>query len=703
MKTIKFIIFYFALTLSVSATAQNQTATVGEATKIKINIVDTVAGNKCNIEVTLPNQQKMGIEVEGPQFVASFDFTPSQTGSNIINWEGKNKFRGFNSVFACPGSGTIQVNAGSQNEEVAKRGAVVLPQLQTSQSSQGNTVLASSERGSKPPLLYFGKTNVEKNMRDVFANVMTREEKYDIAANFVYANNIIVRLTKQIGTFVRPVDAYNKNMPVMKAGLKRYFDVFDSLAASLGVSRVLVMQEFNINIADNGLAFVTDSNRNPHYMDNQVIDYIWYFGGDQNYGSKLSTYYKIRPPNVLYTSEVQEVIKKIELPFQRVLENATRVDNQLLAIENQKRIREKEAAIQREEMAKRGAVILPQTDQYAYISNLSARRIREQIINHALTKEQVEGFQFNLGFANSFYARMSSPPDRISKYSGYYNYIAFLPLKSPIDKINQGFKSFFKKIADTLNVKESVIYSAFGFPTLEYIQDHDGKVERKFIDGRLMATQYWLKYPIEDVPRNVNDWYNTKTPEELFLDFYPILLDSYMDELPKLFNIASILNRQLEKNVKDAEIAQAKRIDEKRQKEQFLNSPEGKKQVAVEKAEELQRQIKFAKEFPYYAEITCSHGYGSSFQIYACFGGRVPTSIELRNGKEYNLYTQIELMTTPAFIGENVRINLREKFSIKMQNSDESLVLGLKIIKRTSDEIIFQKKATQFGVISVRN
>lgn len=89
--------------------AQNQTALAGQPSQIKFNIANVVNTNKCNIEVTLPNQQKVGIEVEGPQFIASIEFTPQQTGSTAIAWEGKTKVRGLVTVFACPGSGIIQV------------------------------------------------------------------------------------------------------------------------------------------------------------------------------------------------------------------------------------------------------------------------------------------------------------------------------------------------------------------------------------------------------------------------------------------------------------------------------------------------------------------------------------------------------------------------------------------------------------------
>jgi hypothetical protein len=116
--------FLFILLLSISANisiAQNQTAILGQKNQIKFNIPNVVNLNKCNIEVTLPNQQKIGVEVEGPQFLAIVDFTPQQLGNNFIQWEGKMKFQGFNTVFLCPGSGNIQVQVNANTEQITQQ------------------------------------------------------------------------------------------------------------------------------------------------------------------------------------------------------------------------------------------------------------------------------------------------------------------------------------------------------------------------------------------------------------------------------------------------------------------------------------------------------------------------------------------------------------------------------------------------------
>jgi hypothetical protein len=117
----KFILAAFVFPFAANINAQTQTAIIGESSQLKFNISNVTNTNKCHIEVTLPNQQKVGVEVDGPQFLASVEFTPQQIGNNVIQWEGKNKLRGLKSVFACPGSGVIQVQVNGNTDQIAQK------------------------------------------------------------------------------------------------------------------------------------------------------------------------------------------------------------------------------------------------------------------------------------------------------------------------------------------------------------------------------------------------------------------------------------------------------------------------------------------------------------------------------------------------------------------------------------------------------
>jgi len=347
---------------------------------------------------------------------------------------------------------------------------------------------------------YFGKLNTAKNLQDAFSNVMTEDEKTDIAWNFIFANNVLLKLTKG-ADWRQEANAYASQLPKMSEGIDRYLKSFDNLATVLGVSRSSVMQSFDINMNDFGLAtFVTNRN---YDIESQMNMYIWYFGGSKDgrqLARDLQPYYKQQPPDRLYSSVIDAKIVALELVQQRVLDNASKIERQLSAIEMDRIRKEKEAAIRRE------------------------------------------------------------------------------------------------------------------------------------AEVKIMAEE------------------------------------------------------------------KQKRDEDERKRQAFLNTPEGKRQIAKEQAEEAMRQKQFAKEYPYYAVITC----GVHFPVHACFAGRVQTELELRNGNDYKMYTLVDIMQ----IRQNqtgISFNLRNKFELKMQNSDDNLILNLKVYNRSSNSLVYEKSAARFGVIRFSN
>lgn len=186
-----------------------------------------------------------------------------------------------------------------------------------------------------------------------------------------------------------------------------------------------------------------------------------------------------------------------------------------------------------------------------------------------------------------------------------------------------------------------------------------------------------------------------------FLDFYSKWIPAYYLEPSRLSRFqaaATSAEQRLEKQQLDAEQARAKRQEEERKRQEFLNSPEGKRQIAKEQEEERQRQRQYAREFPFYAVITC----GGHFPVHACFSGRVKTELELRNGNEYKMYTLIDIMQIPQN-QSGISFDLRNKFQLTMQNSDDTLILNLKIYNRATNTIVFEKSAARFGVINISN
>jgi hypothetical protein len=134
--------------------------------------------------------------------------------------------------------------------------------------------------------------------------------------------------------------------------------------------------------------------------------------------------------------------------------------------------------------------------------------------------------------------------------------------------------------------------------------------------------------------------------------------------------------------------ARQRRLDEERRQAE---------RVERERAE----RARIASTFPYYALITCGFR-GQHTNVLACFAGRVGTEIELRNGAKYGLYKVHEISGLGQETREGLRIDLQKKFELRAQNSDETLILGVKIVDRSTNETLFEKQVGRFGVISVK-
>ena len=187
----------------------------------------------------------------------------------------------------------------------------------------------------------------------------------------------------------------------------------------------------------------------------------------------------------------------------------------------------------------------------------------------------------------------------------------------------------------------------------------------------------------------------------VFFEFYSKWIPGYFLEpsrLSKLRTVAATTEDRLEQEQLRAEQETARRLEAVRQRQEYLNSPEGKRQLANEQAEEKRRQSQFAKDFPFYAVITC----GGTFQVHACFSGRVPTELELRNGPDYKMYTAIDIMQIPQS-QPGISFDLRSKFNLKMQNSNATLLLNAKVYDRATNAIVYEKSAARFGVIAIAN
>lgn len=135
-----------------------------------------------------------------------------------------------------------------------------------------------------------------------------------------------------------------------------------------------------------------------------------------------------------------------------------------------------------------------------------------------------------------------------------------------------------------------------------------------------------------------------------------------------------------------------------------IGATSGKSAVAVQqaRAERARADAATARraelaEFPYVAYISCGMG-GGHIVTAACFGD---TDLEVRNGSTYGLYKIYSLDQAGVETGRGLMIKLRRSFSIRAQNSDDTLVLGVEVQDATTRKVLFQQQAGKFRTVRV--
>lgn len=135
-----------------------------------------------------------------------------------------------------------------------------------------------------------------------------------------------------------------------------------------------------------------------------------------------------------------------------------------------------------------------------------------------------------------------------------------------------------------------------------------------------------------------------------------------------------------------------------------IGAASGKSAVAVQqaRAERARAEAAAARraelaEFPYVAFISCGMN-GGHIATPACFGD---TDLEVRNGSAYGLYKIYSLDQAGVETNRGLMIKLRRSFSIRAQNSDDTLVLGVEVQDAATRQVLFQQQAGQFRTIRV--
>jgi hypothetical protein len=94
---------------------------LGQTTQIPLNIKVANDTTRCNLEISIPGQNKFEREVSAPDFQTLLDFTPPNEGVFVIEWKGRLKRRGLNSVLGCDASGKVVVSAKPGTDQIAAK------------------------------------------------------------------------------------------------------------------------------------------------------------------------------------------------------------------------------------------------------------------------------------------------------------------------------------------------------------------------------------------------------------------------------------------------------------------------------------------------------------------------------------------------------------------------------------------------------
>jgi hypothetical protein len=126
--------------------------------------------------------------------------------------------------------------------------------------------------------------------------------------------------------------------------------------------------------------------------------------------------------------------------------------------------------------------------------------------------------------------------------------------------------------------------------------------------------------------------------------------------------------------------------------------------MSKESAEEKTGLVAEAESERYEAILSCGMSANENLNILACFaaGGGAQTELEIKNGSQYGMYKAHNISSLGRLERDGLHIDLQKHFAITAQNSHNILLLNLKVIDWKGD-VLFQKSASQYGVISVSN
>ncbi|MDC0985506.1 hypothetical protein OAR47_03480 [Gammaproteobacteria bacterium] len=150
----------------------------------------------------------------------------------------------------------------------------------------------------------------------------------------------------------------------------------------------------------------------------------------------------------------------------------------------------------------------------------------------------------------------------------------------------------------------------------------------------------------------------------------------------------------------DLKEARKKGIDILKQRDQRLDNI--RKNREAKAAQREKEKIRYAKEYPYKAILSCEAN-GSHTNIAACFSGKGKYGVDTELKFNGNVYKPYNLTQIGRENSDGLVFDLKDKFNIVAQNSNDFLVLKLVIRNRLTNKITFQDSVGYLGAIKVRN
>lgn len=194
-------------TLILGSALAQEVAFVGQTYSLDLKATQTASVKVCNLEITLPDGQKIEREVTAPNYETQVDFIPKVAGKNIIAWEGKLKFRGLNTTLGCSLGGNTAIEVTypkqAQLDEKDLENIEILKQLESEKKWVEAFAIRKqlAEKGHSPSqasiaIRYYLGQGVTKNFSEAYKWASLSSETESSAMNllgFLYANGYGVK------------------------------------------------------------------------------------------------------------------------------------------------------------------------------------------------------------------------------------------------------------------------------------------------------------------------------------------------------------------------------------------------------------------------------------------------------------------------------------------------------------------------------